>query len=115
MLVFVAVFVVAQVLVSLAHAAVTAEHNKSGKKWSRERLSAQLEEGAEILKSVFSCVSLLATGSSDAADGMGTSSEIPSYDLVVPALLDKGMSHLQEACSLTPGALFILIPSLNRH
>ncbi|BGP43796.1 ATP-dependent DNA ligase Cdc17 [Rhodotorula kratochvilovae] len=70
-------------LVSLAHAAVTAEHEQSGKKWSRERLSAQLEEGAEIVKSVFS--------------------EIPSYDLVVPALLDKGVAHLQEACSLTPG------------
>ncbi|GAA6053890.1 hypothetical protein JCM3770_005319 [Rhodotorula araucariae] len=71
------------VLVSLAHAAVTAEHEQSGKKWSRERLSAQLEEGAEIVKSVFS--------------------EIPSYDLVIPALLDKGVAHLHEACSLTPG------------
>ncbi|GAA5894838.1 hypothetical protein JCM8208_006083 [Rhodotorula glutinis] len=70
-------------LVSLAHAAVTAEHAKSGKKWSREKLSAMLEEGAEVVKSVFS--------------------EIPSYDLVVPALLDKGVAHLKEACQLTPG------------
>ncbi|GAA5927283.1 hypothetical protein JCM3775_002503 [Rhodotorula graminis] len=70
-------------LVSLAHAAVTAEHAKSGKKWSREKLSAMLEEGAEVVKSVFS--------------------EIPSYDLVVPALLEKGVAHLQEACQLTPG------------
>lgn len=30
-------------------------------------------------------------------------SEIPSYDLVVPALLEKGVAHLQEACQLTPG------------
>ncbi|GAA5997656.1 uncharacterized protein JCM10292_001003 [Rhodotorula paludigena] len=71
------------VLVSLAHAAVTAEANASGKKWSREKLSAHLEEGAEIVKSVFS--------------------EIPSYDLVVPALLDKGVNGLQDACQLTPG------------
>ncbi|KPV73055.1 uncharacterized protein RHOBADRAFT_38714 [Rhodotorula graminis WP1] len=70
-------------LVSLAHAAVTAEHARSGKKWSREKLSAMLEEGAEVVKSVFS--------------------EIPSYDLVVPALLEKGVAHLQEACQLTPG------------
>ncbi|TNY17412.1 DNA ligase [Rhodotorula diobovata] len=70
-------------LVSLAHAVVTAEHAKSGKKWSRERLSSELETGAEIVKSVFS--------------------EIPSYDLVVPALLDNGIAHLQEACQLTPG------------
>ena len=48
-----------QALVSLAHAAVTAEHAKSGKKWSREKLSAMLEEGAEVVKSVFSCVGLV--------------------------------------------------------
>lgn len=30
-------------------------------------------------------------------------SEIPSYNLVIPALLDKGMANLKEACSLTPG------------
>lgn len=30
-------------------------------------------------------------------------SEIPSYDLVVPALLEKGIENLKEACSLTPG------------
>ncbi|GAA5982650.1 hypothetical protein JCM10908_006733 [Rhodotorula pacifica] len=71
------------VLVSLAHAAVTAEHNRSEKKRSRERLASQLEFGAEVVKAVFS--------------------EIPSYDLVVPALLEKGVENLKEACSLTPG------------
>ncbi|GAA6015945.1 hypothetical protein JCM10207_006815 [Rhodosporidiobolus poonsookiae] len=71
------------VVVSLAHAAVTAEINASGKKRSRESLSRQLEEGAEIVKAVFS--------------------EIPSYDLVVPALLKNGVAGLKEACSLTPG------------
>ena len=49
---------VPQALVSLAHAVVTAEHAKSGKKWSRERLSSELETGAEIVKSVFSCVAV---------------------------------------------------------
>ncbi|BGP58446.1 ATP-dependent DNA ligase Cdc17 [Rhodotorula sphaerocarpa] len=71
------------VLVSLAHAAVTAEHHKSDKKRSRERLMSQLEYGVEVVKGVFS--------------------EIPSYDLVVPALLEKGVDNLREACSLTPG------------
>ncbi|BGP20443.1 ATP-dependent DNA ligase Cdc17 [Rhodosporidiobolus nylandii] len=76
------------VLVSLAHAAVTAEANarakESGKaKRSREGFSRDLEEGAEIVKAVFS--------------------EIPSYDLVVPALLKDGVKNLKEACSLTPG------------
>ncbi|GAA5919183.1 hypothetical protein JCM5296_000204 [Sporobolomyces johnsonii] len=71
------------VLVSLAHAVVTAENNKSGKKVSREKLSQQLEEGADTVKAVFS--------------------ELPSYDLVVPALLEKGIHHVREACFLTPG------------
>ncbi|GAA5883042.1 hypothetical protein JCM16303_006806 [Sporobolomyces ruberrimus] len=67
------------VLVSLAHAAVTAESKKSGKKLS----SARLEEGAETVKAVFS--------------------ELPSYDLVVPALLEKGIDDVRSACFLTPG------------
>ncbi|CEQ41141.1 SPOSA6832_02822 [Sporobolomyces salmonicolor] len=59
------------------------ENNKSGKTISREKLSQQLEEGADIVKAVFS--------------------ELPSYDLVVPALLEKGIHHVREACFLTPG------------
>lgn len=30
-------------------------------------------------------------------------SELPSYDLVVPALLEKGVKDVREACFLTPG------------
>ncbi|GAA5877288.1 hypothetical protein JCM8547_002629 [Rhodosporidiobolus lusitaniae] len=73
------------VLVSLAHAVVTAEHNTaSSKKRSREGFARALDEGAETVKAVFS--------------------EIPSYDLVVPALLsEKGVKGLREACQLTPG------------
>ncbi|GAA5941308.1 DNA ligase (ATP) CDC9 [Sporobolomyces koalae] len=67
------------VLVSLAHAAVTAESKKNGKKLSPTRL----EEGAETVKAVFS--------------------ELPSYDLVVPALLEKGIDDVRSACFLTPG------------
>lgn len=48
-----------QVLVSLAHSAVTAEHHKSEKKRSREHLASKLEQGAEIVKAVFSCVPCL--------------------------------------------------------
>ena len=50
------------------------------------------------------------------ADCRGHSnSEIPSYDLVVPALLDKGIAHLQEACQLTPGALLPPLPHAFFH
>ena len=30
-------------------------------------------------------------------------SELPSYDLVIPALLEFGISSLREKCQLTPG------------
>ncbi|KAF9787157.1 DNA ligase I [Thelephora terrestris] len=71
------------VLVSLAHAVVLAEKEKAGKRWSQEKLTEKLEEGSSILKSVYS--------------------ELPSYDLVIPALLKFGIGGLRERCQLTPG------------
>ncbi|KAK7468881.1 ATP-dependent DNA ligase Cdc17 [Stygiomarasmius scandens] len=71
------------VLVALAHAAVLAEKERVGKKWSNEKLAARLEEGSNILKSVYS--------------------ELPSYDQVIPALLEYGIDGLKEHCKLTPG------------
>ena len=50
---------------------------------NKEKLAARLEEAASILKSVYS--------------------EIPSYDLVIPALLNAGIDKLKEECKLTPG------------
>ncbi|KAI0335234.1 ATP-dependent DNA ligase [Cubamyces sp. BRFM 1775] len=71
------------VLVALAHAVVLAEQESSNKRSSKENLTARLEEAASILKQVYS--------------------ELPSYDLVIPALLDVGIDRLQEVCKLTPG------------
>ncbi|KAK1229697.1 ATP-dependent DNA ligase Cdc17 [Marasmius sp. AFHP31] len=71
------------VLVALAHAAVLAEKENSNKKWSNEKLAARLEEGAEILKSVYS--------------------ELPSYDEVIPALLEHGIDGVRDRCKLRPG------------
>ncbi|KAK7694689.1 hypothetical protein QCA50_001877 [Cerrena zonata] len=59
------------------------EQERSNKRMNKERLAARLEEGANILKSVYS--------------------EIPSYDLVIPALLNAGIDKLKEECKLTPG------------
>ncbi|THH11198.1 hypothetical protein EW145_g785 [Phellinidium pouzarii] len=70
------------VVVALAHAAVLHEKEKAGKKWSQEKLVARLEEGSNILKSVYS--------------------ELPSYDLVIPALLE-GLGSLRDKCKLLPG------------
>ncbi|KAJ7634287.1 ATP-dependent DNA ligase [Mycena polygramma] len=71
------------VLVALAHAAVLAEKDKAGKKWSKEKLTNRLEEGANTIKSVYS--------------------ELPSYDEVIPALLKFGIENLHDHCKLTPG------------
>ncbi|KAJ3937789.1 MAG: hypothetical protein NXY57DRAFT_5919 [Lentinula lateritia] len=71
------------VLVALAHAAVLAEHEKAGKRWSTEKLATKLEEGANNMKSVYS--------------------ELPSYDEVIPALLKHGINGIREHCKLTPG------------
>ncbi|KAG5647971.1 hypothetical protein DXG03_007005 [Asterophora parasitica] len=71
------------VLVAVAHAAVLAERERSNKKWSQEKLAARLEEGADIIKGVYS--------------------ELPSYDEVIPALLKYGIDGIREHCKLTPG------------
>ncbi|KAH9898363.1 ATP-dependent DNA ligase [Cubamyces lactineus] len=71
------------VLVALAHAVILAEQESSNKRSSKEKLTERLEEAASILKQVYS--------------------ELPSYDLVIPALLDVGIDRLQEVCKLTPG------------
>ncbi|KAJ2921789.1 hypothetical protein H1R20_g15307, partial [Candolleomyces eurysporus] len=69
------------VLVALAQAAVLAE--KGGKKWSPEKLTSRLEQGTEIMKAVYS--------------------ELPTYDLVIPALMEHGIDGVREKCKLTPG------------
>ncbi|EJT98065.1 ATP-dependent DNA ligase [Dacryopinax primogenitus] len=69
------------VLVAVAWATVL--RDRGSKKWSKEKLASELEEGANIVKSVYS--------------------ELPSYDCVIPALLDCGISGLREHCKLTPG------------
>ncbi|KNZ51081.1 DNA ligase [Puccinia sorghi] len=72
------------VLVALANAAVrTGVGSSSKQKVSSEDLAQQIVEGTEIVKAVFS--------------------EIPSYDLVIPALLKGGIKGLREHCKLTPG------------
>jgi len=63
------------VLVALAHAAVHASQPKLA--------MTDLTRAEETVKAVFS--------------------ELPSYDIVVPALLKGGWQHLKEECKLTPG------------
>jgi DNA ligase-1 len=105
------------VLVALAHAAVLAkehgmfhlnianEHDLSfvqaGKRWSKEKLASRLEEGASIMKSVYRSVPLSSLRPPTLIDT--SSSELPTYELVIPALLMHGLSGLRTHCKLTPG------------
>ncbi|KAH7104784.1 DNA ligase I [Auriculariales sp. MPI-PUGE-AT-0066] len=71
------------VLLSLSHAIVLHEQEKSGKKWAQEKLAARLQEAKNVLDQVYS--------------------ELPNYSEVVPALLEVGIDGLAERCKLTPG------------
>ncbi|EGF98110.1 uncharacterized protein MELLADRAFT_41015 [Melampsora larici-populina 98AG31] len=71
------------VLVALATAVVTTGTSNPTKRKSKETLSTEILEGTNLVKSVYS--------------------EIPSYDLVIPALLKGGIQGLRENCKLTPG------------
>ncbi|PHH74633.1 hypothetical protein CDD82_4839 [Ophiocordyceps australis] len=67
------------VLVSLAQAVVCHEAEEKGK----VPTTTDLENGESILKTVYS--------------------ELPSYDVIIPALLKKGLAHVRESCKLRPG------------
>ncbi|KAI5801729.1 DNA ligase [Peziza echinospora] len=65
--------------VSLSQAMVNWEQEKNGKKPSL----AQLTEGEEILKGVFS--------------------ELPSYELIIPKMVEHGIANLRDFCKMQPG------------
>ncbi|KAF5543718.1 DNA ligase 1 [Fusarium mexicanum] len=67
------------VLVSLAQAIVAHEADAKGKVPS----TSDLEKGESILKTVYS--------------------ELPSYDVIIPAMLAHGIMKLRENCKLRPG------------
>ncbi|CEJ93870.1 Putative DNA ligase [[Torrubiella] hemipterigena] len=67
------------VLVSLAQAAVCHEASLKGKVPS----TTDIENGESILKSTYS--------------------ELPSYDVIIPAMMEHGIMNLREYCKLRPG------------
>ena len=68
------------VQVSLAHAMVAHDVAQKGNKVPSEE---QLKKGEEVFKAVYN--------------------ELPSYEVIVPALLEGGIWKLREACRLQPG------------
>ena len=71
------------VLIAIAHVAVTVAVEESGKRLSKEAMTKKLENATDVVKSVFS--------------------EMPSYDDMIPALLEVGIEGLKEKCKLTAG------------
>lgn len=67
------------VIVSLAQAMIVHEAEKKGKVPS----TAEMEQAEATLKTVYS--------------------ELPSYDVIVPAMLEHGILKLRESCKLQPG------------
>lgn len=67
------------VLVSLAHAMICHEAGKKGNVPS----TAEMEQAEATLKTVYS--------------------ELPSYDVIIPAMLESGILRLRETCKLRPG------------
>lgn len=67
------------VLVSLAHAMICHEAGEKGKVPS----TAEMEQAESTLKTVYS--------------------ELPSYDVIIPAMLESGILKLRETCKLRPG------------
>lgn len=71
------------VLVAVAHAVMLASLGEQAAEMEKEDLAAHLEHGTNVVKAVFS--------------------ELPSYDIVVPAVLEHGIDGLRERVKLTPG------------
>jgi len=69
---------------ALTHAIILEANEKAKSKPSSSTLADQLLKAVDVMKLVFS--------------------ECPSYDLVVPALLEVGIEGLQEKCQFKPGA-----------
>lgn len=71
------------VLVAVAHAVALARLGARASEMDAEALAAELERGATVVKAVFS--------------------ELPSYDRLVPALLEYGPQAVAAHLKLTPG------------
>ncbi|PSR94581.1 DNA ligase I [Coniella lustricola] len=66
-------------IISLAHAVITHEATVKGKVPS----TTDMEQAESTLKAVFS--------------------ELPSYNVIIPAMLESGILNLRESCKLQPG------------
>ena len=103
-------------LVALAHAAVLAENEECAKffndlcfsaftiHYSREKVEQrQAHESSRRGSKYYEICFQVHFFLSLCISCLPSASELPSYDLVVPALLTHGVSNLRSTCKLTPG------------
>lgn len=88
------------VLVSLGQAMVCHEIEAKGE--GKIPSTEQLAKGEQVLKQVFRYVFLFFFGSS-AIVSLTSHSNLPSYDVIIPAMLDHGIFNLADNCKLQPG------------
>ncbi|KAI9754136.1 MAG: hypothetical protein M1815_005776 [Lichina confinis] len=89
------------VLVALAQAMVAHEVSATGKIPSTE----QLAKGEAILKTVYRYLAPLLSSAAVRTSTLtgGCGSELPSYEVIIPASLKHGISNLRDHCKLHPG------------
>lgn len=90
------------VIVSLAQAMVAHEAAKKDQVPS----TSDIEKGEAILKTVYRSVSLprsLPTPMPTSMPTLTIYSELPSYDVIIPAMVEHGILNLREHCKLRPG------------
>ncbi|KAM5459225.1 ATP-dependent DNA ligase Cdc17 [Microsporum canis] len=87
------------VLVALAHAMVAHEAEMDGGKTAS---TDQLAKGEEILKSVYRSAFTLSKRQ-DNVKANTCLSELPSYEVIIPAMLKHGIFNLPDNCKLQPG------------
>jgi len=85
------------VLVSLAQAMICHEKEKAGKVPS----TSDMAEAEAILKTVYRFA--ITYPASSCLTMLTASSELPSYDVIIPAMLNHGIMNLREHCKLRPG------------
>lgn len=86
---------------------VESAHCEGEKKPPPEKLAAMLEQGAEKVKSVYRYAPLHRALFSIVELQLIAHSELPNYDMIIPALMKGGIQGLEEHCKLTPGKLVL--------
>jgi DNA ligase-1 len=87
------------VIVSLAQAMVAHEAAQKGKVPSTDDIA----KGESILKTVYRYVLCFLPKYHFTTDELTKHSELPSYDVIIPAMVEHGIQNLREHCKLRPG------------